>query len=66
MASIYRDVEAEWRDDGVDRVPQAGELRGRPATEAAGRPLPLAGGFELRRIFPLAIFLAGVLVGKAL
>lgn len=63
MASFYGDLEGEWRDDGIDRLPRIGEPT--PDKEIARRPGALA-RLEMRRIFPLAIFLAGVLVGKVL
>ena len=60
MASFYQDVEVEWRDDGIDRATSAGDAPG-----GANRRRGVLGRGKLRRIFPLAIFLAGVLVGKA-
>jgi hypothetical protein len=62
MASFYQDVEVEWRDDGIDRAPTAGDALG---GEDADRRRGVLGRGKLRRIFPLAIFLAGVLMGKA-
>jgi hypothetical protein len=66
MTSVERDLESIWRDDGIDRH---GSMSDAPGLDRKGSPrelLRLVRRGGLPRLYPFALFLAGVLLGSML